>query len=121
MVVYRSASISAASTAQLKSAGGTVVATYPQIGVAVVSSSASNFSTAVLKDAKVDGVSATEPSSPTKLKDPERRLPACCRTRLPSTPATDTDSLSGLQWDMRQIHTPEAHAINGRQPVRARR
>jgi lantibiotic leader peptide-processing serine protease len=28
-------------------------------------------------------------------------------------PATDTDSLSGLQWDMRQIHAPEAHQITG--------
>ena len=28
-------------------------------------------------------------------------------------PATDTDSLSGLQWDMAQIHAPEAHAITG--------
>ena len=31
-------------------------------------------------------------------------------------PATDTDSLSGLQWDMVQIHTPEAHAITGGSP-----
>ena len=28
-------------------------------------------------------------------------------------PATDSDSLSGLQWDMAQIHAPEAHAITG--------
>ena len=26
---------------------------------------------------------------------------------------SDTDSLSGLQWDMAQIHAPEAHAITG--------
>ena len=31
-------------------------------------------------------------------------------------PATDTDSLSGLQWDMVQIHAPEAHAITGGSP-----
>jgi subtilisin family serine protease len=31
-------------------------------------------------------------------------------------PATDSDSLSGLQWDMRQIHTPQAHAITGGSP-----
>src|SRR2546425_4506075 len=28
-----------------------------------------------------------------------------------------SDSLSGLQWDMRQIHTPEAHAITGGSPA----
>src|SRR6476661_5292869 len=33
-----------------------------------------------------------------------------------NTPATDNDSLSGLQWDMVQIHTPEAHAITGGSP-----
>src|SRR5207247_3751450 len=35
---------------------------------------------------------------------------------VPSTPATDADSLSGLQWDMRQIKTPQAHAITGGSP-----
>jgi subtilisin family serine protease len=35
---------------------------------------------------------------------------------VPSAPATDSDSLSGLQWDMVQIHTPEAHAISGGSP-----
>ena len=36
---------------------------------------------------------------------------------LPNAPATDSDSLSGLQWDMRQIHTPEAHAVTGGSPA----
>jgi subtilisin family serine protease len=33
-----------------------------------------------------------------------------------NTPASDTDPLSPLQWDMRQIHTTEAHAITGGSP-----
>ena len=32
---------------------------------------------------------------------------------LPNSPASDSDNLSPLQWDMAQIHTPEAHAITG--------
>jgi subtilisin family serine protease len=32
------------------------------------------------------------------------------------TPAPGSDSLSGLQWDMDQIHSPEARAINGGSP-----
>src|SRR2546430_7335729 len=36
---------------------------------------------------------------------------------LPSTPATDSDSLSPLQWDMRQIKAPQAHAITGGSPA----
>ncbi|MDX6675955.1 MAG: lantibiotic leader peptide-processing serine protease, partial [Solirubrobacteraceae bacterium] len=34
-----------------------------------------------------------------------------------SAPATDSDTLSGLQWDMAQIRTPEAHAITGGSPA----
>src|SRR5205823_8883521 len=33
-----------------------------------------------------------------------------------ATPVTGGDNLSGLQWDMNQIHTPEAHAITGGSP-----
>src|SRR5205814_1353626 len=36
---------------------------------------------------------------------------------LPNAPASDADSLSPLQWDMRQIHTPEAHAVTGGSPA----
>src|SRR6185437_16124270 len=34
---------------------------------------------------------------------------------LPNSPATE-DPLFSLQWDMRQIHAPQAHAINGGSP-----
>ena len=33
-----------------------------------------------------------------------------------SAPATDADNLSGLQWDMVQINSPQAHAITGGSP-----
>jgi len=33
-----------------------------------------------------------------------------------NTPVSDSDPLSPLQWDMRQIHTPDAHAITGGSP-----
>jgi lantibiotic leader peptide-processing serine protease len=36
---------------------------------------------------------------------------------LPNAPATDTDTFSPLKWDMRQIHTPQAHAITGGSPA----
>jgi Subtilisin-like serine proteases len=38
------------------------------------------------------------------------------RAILQNAPASDSDPLSPLQWDMRQIHTPEAHAITGGSP-----
>src|SRR5215218_8787284 len=36
---------------------------------------------------------------------------------LPNAPAADADTFSGMQWDMRQIHTPEAHAVTGGSPA----
>jgi subtilisin family serine protease len=36
---------------------------------------------------------------------------------LPNAPAGDSDTFSSLQWDMRQMHTPEAHAITGGRPA----
>jgi len=36
---------------------------------------------------------------------------------LPNSPAADADTFSALQWDMRQIRTPEAHAITGGSPA----
>jgi subtilisin family serine protease len=36
---------------------------------------------------------------------------------LPNAPATDSDTFSGLQWDMRQMRTPEAHEITGGSPA----
>ena len=45
--------------------------------------------------------------------EPRRSRRATCPTR----PATDADTFSALQWDMRQMHTPEAHAITGGSPA----
>src|SRR5581483_3355816 len=36
---------------------------------------------------------------------------------LPNSPSTDTDTFSPLQWDMRQIKAPQAHAITGGSPA----
>jgi lantibiotic leader peptide-processing serine protease len=86
---------------------------YDQIGVAIASSSNPSFRSTLLKDSSIDGVSATtgfatrlQPYSATDASPGD----------LPNAPATDSDSLSGLQWDMRQIHTPEAHAVTGGSP-----
>src|SRR6187397_983563 len=59
MVVYKGTTSPSDSVARLKAAGGTVLKAYPQIGVAVVSSTSTTFRAAALRDARVDGVSAT--------------------------------------------------------------
>jgi len=117
LVVYRSATSPADAAAKLKAAGGTVVRNYSQIGVVVVQSSNAGFRTAAMKDGLVEGATATGKFA-TKLDDGALNSDSQGPPPgdLSNSTATDTDSLSGLQWDMVQIHTPEAHAITGGSP-----
>src|SRR5947207_395546 len=109
LIVYAGSTVSPASVDAIRSAGGTIVTTYRQIGVALASSSTTTFAANLeRRDPKVIGVSATGAFA-TKLNDGAQG--GSGSDAVPTTPATDGDSLSGLQWDMVQIHTPEAHAI----------
>jgi hypothetical protein len=95
-------------------AGGTVVAAYPQIGVAIASSTNPTFRANLLADARIQNASATTGLG--YMLDTGVAAPGPRPAALPNAPAADTDTLFGLQWDMRQIHTPEAHAITGGSP-----
>jgi lantibiotic leader peptide-processing serine protease len=99
-------------------AGGTVVANYAQIGVLVARSDNTAFDATISRNAAVEGAEATGDYA-TRLDDgiDVAGEVAAQPGDLPNAPASDTDSLSALQWDMRQIHTPEAHAITGGSPT----
>ena len=114
IVLYKTQSVSSDAAAAVSKAGGSIVATYPQIGVVIATSSDASFRTNVLRDSRVNGAAATNRFATRLDVDSAADTTA---TPLPdSAPATDSDSLSGLQWDMVQIHTPEAHAITGGSP-----
>ena len=111
LVLYKGNAVAADAIAK---AGGTLVASYDAIGVAVARSSSATFAANVRNDSRVAGAAATAGFA-TRL---EGDVNAADAGPLPgSAPATDSDSLSGLQWDMIQIHTPEAHAITGGSPA----
>ena len=114
LVVYKGATVPAKVAASIREAGGTVIANYSEIGVAVVRSANPFLTANVKRDTYVAGVAATAGLA-TRLSDDATANggPAA----PPDIPATDSDSLSGLQWDMVQIHTPEAHAITGGSPT----
>jgi len=115
VVLYKSSSISSSAALAVTKAGGTIVASYPQIGVVIASSSRSTFRTTLLKNKTIAGAAATSAYATSLDVDTATDDSA---TPLPeSGTATDTDSLSGLQWDMVQMHTPEAHAITGGSPL----
>jgi lantibiotic leader peptide-processing serine protease len=108
LVVFKAQAVPSGAASMISGAGGTVVASYNAIGVVVAQSSAAAFATSVGKDARVEGVAATA-SFATRLVDAQASSDAA----VVATPAPGNDSLSGLQWDMIQIHAPEARAING--------
>src|SRR5712692_5276009 len=119
IVLYGASAVPADAAASIAKAGGTLVYSYPQIGVAVVRSDDASFRTNVVKDSRVEGATATAPFA-TQLKNEQARTDDASGPQpgdLANAPATDADTLSGLQWDMRQIHTPEAHAITGGSPA----
>lgn len=113
LVLYKSGGKAAGkSLAAITAAGGTLAADYSAIGVAVVSSAASDFSSKLrAADPSVDAAASTAAFG-VQLKGDAASTDAAADP-TPATPAPGGDSLSGLQWDMEQIHAPEARAING--------
>ena len=124
IVLYKQSALPSDTSASIQNAGGSVVYLYPQIGVAIARSDNSAFRDNLMKDTRIDGAAATT-NFATKLDDGQTVQGDSSSSadaqgpppgNLPNAPASDADSLSPLQWDMRQIHTPEAHAITGGSP-----
>jgi len=90
------------------------VATYGAFGVAVARSDSATFGASLLKDSRVEGVSATSGLA-TRIND-DFAADTSAPADNTSIPAPGSDNLSGLQWDMNQINAPAARAINGGSP-----
>jgi subtilisin family serine protease len=113
IVLYKSQAVPKDAAATITNAGGTLVYAYDQIGVAIARSDKASFRDNLLEDNRIDNASATA-SFATQLPN-EQADAGPPEGGLPNSPATE-DPLFSLQWDMRQIHTPEAHAITGGSP-----
>ena len=113
IVLYKSQAVPKDAASTIAAAGGSLVYAYDQIGVAIARSDNTSFRDNLLKDARIDNASPTA-SFATQLPD-EQADAGPPEGGLPNSPATE-DPLFSLQWDMRQIHTPEAHAITGGSP-----
>ncbi|MDQ2910340.1 MAG: S8 family serine peptidase [Actinomycetota bacterium] len=119
IVLYKSQAVPADAAQTIAKAGGTLVYSYGQIGVAIASSDSASFRANLLNDNKIENATGTAGFATQLTDSAGSSLDASGPPGgdLPNTPATDTDSLSPLQWDMRQIYTPEAHAITGGSPA----
>src|SRR6266446_5940307 len=117
VVLYKSQSVPANAASTIQQAGGTLVYGYDQIGVAIATSSNASFRSNLLAADKFVENAASTSGFATRL-DPSENTDASGPPPgdLQNAPASDSDPLSPLQWDMRQIHTPEAHAITGGSP-----
>jgi lantibiotic leader peptide-processing serine protease len=117
VVLYKQQAVPADASSAVQKAGGTVVQTWPEIGVAIARSDSDSFSSKITQDNAVEGASSTADFGVKLKDDPGGDAQGPPPGDLPNAPATDTDTFSPLQWDMRQIHTPQAHAITGGSPA----
>jgi lantibiotic leader peptide-processing serine protease len=115
VVLYNAQSVPSDAAASIAAAGGTLVYRYNQIGVAIARSNNAAFRANLLKDSRVENTSATSRFG-VQLKEEIQAVDAASLAAS-SAAATWGDPLSGSQWDMVQIHIPEAHAITGGSPL----
>src|SRR5438874_10760599 len=111
LVVFKAQALPANAAASITAAGGTVVQSYPKIGVVIARSSSSTFRSSVMRNGAIRGAAATAAFA-THVSGGVGNQSRATSSGV-NTPVSDSDPLSPLQWDMRQIHTPEAHAITG--------
>jgi subtilisin family serine protease len=117
IVLYKGSAVPASAKADVQKAGGTFVYGYDKIGVAVARSNSATFADKLAKDNRVDGVASTA-NFAARLDAPSAESANGPQPGdFPNSPATDADTFSPLQWDMRQIHTPQAHETTGGSPA----
>jgi subtilisin family serine protease len=109
IVLYKGSSVPANAATTIQAAGGILAQSYDRIGVAIARSSSTSFADELGRDNRIDGVSNTAAFATQLTEDFE------------AGPAVETagpwgDALSANQWDMVQIHVPEAHGINKGSP-----
>jgi subtilisin family serine protease len=109
IVLYKQLAVAGDAAARVQAAGGTLVASYRQIGVMIARSSNDGFAATMKKDVRIQGVSATGGFG-IRLPDVSGGSEGTAADAV--TTLSSGDSLSNRQWDMDQIHAPEAHAIN---------
>ncbi len=116
IVLYGAQAVPADAARVISNAGGVLVYAYNAIGVVIARSDSPFFRDTLLADSRIEGVSSTARFG-VRVRDVETADTIGSPPGTPPiNPVSDTDNLSGLQWDMAQIHTPEAHAITGGRP-----
>jgi len=117
IVLYKTQSVSSDAAAVIAKAGGTLVYSYNKIGVVIARSDNTAFRANLIADKRIEGVSSTAGFGvmvDSGLAENEA-LEVFTADQLNASPIDD-EPLGFLQWDMRQIHVPEAHAVTTGSP-----
>ena len=114
LVAFSGGSIPSNADAIVASAGGTIAARYVNVGAVLARSASPSFAAALRANAGVDVVGAVA-----AVHSQLTPMAAAAKPHHPmKPPAPKGDPLSFRQWDMDQIHAPDAHAIaNGSKSV----
>jgi subtilisin family serine protease len=113
VILYSAAAVPSDAARTITAAGGTLVYAYSEIGVVIATSASSSFTSQLANDRKIEGVSATAGFA-TQLTDEMTVVADADQT---TTAWPGGDPLSNMQWDMTQIHVPEAQVINAGSPT----
>ena len=114
LVLFSGGAIPPNADALVTSAGGKIAARYANVGAVLARSGSASFASALRGTAGIDAVGAVNAvhSSLSPLMGPAGHRPPH------NPPPGPGDPLSSRQWDMDQIHAPQAHAIsNGKSSV----
>ncbi|HET7500118.1 MAG TPA: S8 family serine peptidase [Kofleriaceae bacterium] len=112
LVLYRGQAVPGDAGPRIAAAGGSIVYSYDQIGVAIARSETDAFKDNLLADSRVEGVSATG-SFGVQLNDEVELVDAADFIQA----GPWGDPMSTRQWDMLQIHVPEAQQITSGSPT----
>ena len=116
VVTYKSQnSVPANAAKTIAAAGGTLVYSYNQIGVAIAKSDSATFAQKLNANSTVSGA-VSSAGFGTQFDGSIADTESTPLDTIAGIPAPGSDSLSGLQWDMNQINAPAARAINGGSP-----
>jgi len=116
IVLYKGLAVPADAARTIAEAGGALVYRYDAIGVAIARSDSASFRENLLRDSRIEGAAPTGGLA-VRLGGDVRSTEAAGPPPNPPNPAPGSDNLSGLQWDMVQIHAPEARAVTGGSPT----
>jgi subtilisin family serine protease len=111
LVLYRAERVPTEAAHEVARAGGTLVASYDELGVAVARSTRDDFAAELQKSRFVEGVAATTGTGVNSLTSTVAQESASsARVPKPTVPPL-SEPLAAMQWNMSQIHAAEARAI----------